>query len=254
MGCRDLGLLHCRTTYLDAALRVHRETLDRLSSQTADAACFTSILLLVDAFATLQNRPLDPYEPPIQWLRIAYGARCVFDASGPFIKAEPRPLIRTITDSATGFSHPSALFSEANMQKFPYLLQPLPPHGAMSPDDECDAEVMSVYKQTVSYIGSVKAAIDSGESPKVLCRRLMSFASLIPSRFLELVEEKAPRALIILAHLFAVFVHVKDTWWIGNTPYREVYAIRDYIPSALHPLLEWPLCFLTDTRKLTATD
>lgn len=75
----------------------------------------------------------------------------------------------------------------------------------------------------------------------------MSFASLVPERFLSCVEEQRPRALIILAHLFSLSSHAKDIWWIGQTAYREVYAIRDQTPEHLVYLLDEPLKLLDTT-------
>ena len=67
-----------------------------------------------------------------------------------------------------------------------------------------DPEARDAYNKTVSYIGIIHLAITAGEHDMEVCRRLIAFAVLIPDKMIELIEEKRPRALVILAHYFAV--------------------------------------------------
>lgn len=233
-GPVDPALLACRTTYLDAALRTHRQMLSQLSPQTADSACFTSVLLLIDAFAVLQSRALEPYEPPARWMRIVQGARTVFEAAIPLVSADGACNITAIISSSpASMSEPSELFTEANLQRFPYLLE--------QSDEALDPETRAVYRETISCMGGISFAVESGELTMALCRRLMSFACLVPPPFLDLVEARTPRALVILAHFFALTSQARELWRVGNTPEREVQAIRHSIPPRLRHLLNWPV-------------
>lgn len=74
-----------------------------------------------------------------------------------------------------------------------------------------------------------------------LCRRFMSLACLVPHPFLDLVEARTRRALVILAHFFALTSQARELWWVGNKPEREVRAIRHSIPPRLRHLLDWPV-------------
>lgn len=235
------GLLALRTTYLDAALRTHRQMLDQPIPQTVDAACFTSCLILIDAFAMLQDRKLEPYEPPIRWLRIAQASRYVFQTLYPMVRANPNSSFMEIIGSAsTSMYTPSALFSESNAQKLPHLIQQscLDTAGA---DDSHDPDIHDAYQKTTGCIGSIVSAVEAGEPIMALCRRLMTFACFLPTKYTDLVEAGTPHALAILAHFFALSVHAKDLWWVGNMPDREVYAIRDQIPSSLQHLMDGPV-------------
>ncbi|KUI55999.1 Sterol uptake control protein 2 [Cytospora mali] len=237
----DPGLLSCRTNYLDAALRTHRQMLDQLNPQTADAACFTSGLLLIDAFAMLQDRKLEPYEPPAHWLRIVQGSRYVFQTSFHMVKSDPNSAFMDIIGSAsTNMYNPAALFSESNIQNFPHLTQLSSPDMA-DPDESLDPEISEAYHKTTCCIGSIVSAVEAGECTMALCRRIMTFACFVPRRYLDLVEERRPRALIILANYFSLSAHARDLWWVGDTPEREVYGIRDDVPSSMRHLLDGPL-------------
>ncbi|KAK3682876.1 hypothetical protein B0T22DRAFT_296010 [Podospora appendiculata] len=253
----ETALNSFRASRLDDALRAHRQSLSFLSHENANATCFTSILLLVDAFATLQDRQLDPYSPPVQWLQIVRGARSVFAASFDMVKNDPSASIMTIVRSSADFTDGTSMFSEVNLQRFPYLVHG-DDMGDGRPLGELPPEILDAYRQTVGYIGAVQASIEAGEHPMGICRRLMSLAALIPAPFIDLVEERRPRALIILAHFFAIAAHVTDIWWVGKTPFREVFAIRDNLPASLQHLMAWPLECLaarnaTTTSPTTAT-
>ncbi|KAH9906543.1 hypothetical protein F4778DRAFT_655946 [Xylariomycetidae sp. FL2044] len=245
-GRSDPGLLACRAMYLSAVLETHREALSQVSQQqTADAACFTSILLLVDAFASLRQRPLEEaYEPPMQWLRLTQGVRCVFEASFSLVEAGGVTSPAVIMPLITSFPQDRYLSSREGTGRFSHLLQPLPGEPPVS------HPVQEAYRQAVDHLDSIEAAAESAEPARALCRGLMSLACLVPAPFLELVEAGEPRALVILAHLFALCAYAKDLWWVGNTPYREVLAIRERVPSMAQCLLEWPLRQVTKIYNL----
>lgn len=252
----DPGLLACRATYLDAALRTHREGLDRPSPQTVDAACFTSCLVLIDAFAMLQEGRNDgggggggpslsggghhhhqqPYEPPVRWLRIAQASRYVFQTLYPMVRANPDSTFMDIIGTASADMYtPSALFSQPNAQRLPHAVLQGCLDAAGHPD------VLDAYRKTSGCIGSILAAVEAGVPTMALCRRIMTFACFVPARYSDLVEEGRPHALVILAHFFALSVRARELWWVGDMPHREVYAIRDQLPSSLQYLMDVPL-------------
>lgn len=243
-GCTDPGLVHCRVAYLDAALRAHREELPSIThdATSANAVCFTSILLLIDAFATLHERALTPYEPPMQWLWIVQGTRSIFEACYPVVKDDPASSIMILISSAH-FYTPASVYTKDNAAAFQYLLAETAGGGldAGSSGPGPDPDLLRAYQPCVTYIGSIWTAIQAGEPVMGLCRRLMSFACASPVAFLQLVENKVPRALVILAHFFALTVYAKDIWWVGNTAAREVQAIYAYLGPDMQPLMEWPM-------------
>ncbi|KAI1363183.1 hypothetical protein F5Y08DRAFT_251703 [Xylaria arbuscula] len=246
-GHSDHGLCSYRNMSLNAALETHREALSNVGEQeTADAACFTSILLLFDSFASLRHRPLgDTYEPPMQWLRLTHGVRCVLEAVYPLVQPTGLRSPASITAIITSFKQDRYLSGRDTTGRFSYLLQPLP--------DEIPfrRETLDAYRQAVSLLDSIEATVESGEPARALSRGLMSFAGLVPERFLRLVETNDARALVILAHLFALCAYARDLWWVGDTPHREVLAIRDHLPLTMKSLVEWPQSLVT---KIYVTD
>ena len=66
--------------------------------------------------------------------------------------------------------------------------------------------------------------------------------SRCPERFVALVEERQPRALAILAHLFAAIKAIKtDLWWMEGIAERQVRLINDMLPPGWKGVMQWPL-------------
>ena len=54
-----------------------------LNAKNVDAACFTSVLTVINIYARLQDRmPGISYEPPMQCLRMSNGLRSIFQMAG----------------------------------------------------------------------------------------------------------------------------------------------------------------------------
>ncbi|KAK8116481.1 C6 zinc finger domain protein [Apiospora kogelbergensis] len=267
------GLLACREASLAAALQTYRPILSELGPHNADAAGFTAILLLVDAFATLGNRPLlmhendenapSTYAPPMQWLRIARGARTVLEevlvlasapvqenVNGPTTK-NPMSILTIITSYPTAqfvpteaAAAPTSHFGTKN--PFSHLMLAIPGEATQPP------EILHAYIGAVEQLHRIQAAID-GPAPDtttgktqqqpalLLCRGMLSFPCLVPPLFLDLVEWQEPRALVLLAHFFALMIHVGALWCVGDTPAREVRAIYRALPPRYHGLMRIPL-------------
>ncbi|KAK8078773.1 hypothetical protein PG994_002580 [Apiospora phragmitis] len=302
------GLLACREAALEAALRTYRPVLGELGPHNADAAGFTAILLLIDAFATLrmadQGRrtpsaaPItavggddcrgdgdDVYAPPMHWLRIARGARVVLktaltlastaapprrqrDDDGEtgikatnnamsiltIIESYPRVHYDPATASATLREGPPELHADTDNNCLTHLMIPLPGEPKQS------TEVIVAYAGAVQQLNLIQTAIAAAatagkekdgqkgvekgkgkEDVRFLCRGMMAFPCLVPPLFLDLVERREPRALVILAHFFAFMTRVRALWWVGDTPVREVRAICRALGSRYHRLMRVPL-------------
>ena len=219
--------------YSQQALRGYREMLARLTKGTEEAACFTSILVLVKSFASLEDRCIAPYTPPVEWMEMAKGSRAVFEAALEMIENDETSKIFVIVRSNSSITS-ADIFDERNRKPFSHLSP-----GTDAEDIEPDTA--EAYEKAVRYIGSIYHAIQDGEHPSLTCRRLMIFPLIIPPRFIELVKEMDPRALVLLAHFFAVSAPLKDTWWIGQAIRREVLAIKDILRGEWMDMISWPV-------------
>jgi hypothetical protein len=242
-GCKDGDLMACRAVSYTAALQTYRPLLGELSSQNADVACLTSILLLVDGFAALQYRSLDVYKPPMEWLRIVQGTRAVFEASYDLVK----------TDSSSNFLTLTTSYSE-NDHCYPAEDEILNDFAPLVSSDELieHARESSVYVTAVRRINAILYAFKLKEPPESLARRLMAFPCTVPAEFLDMVASQEPYALVVLGHFFALSASAQCFWWIGKTPWREVEAICRSLPHQYVTFMDWPRNFLRE-RQLSGS-
>lgn len=232
-------LMNAHRSHMDLCLEKHRDDLAHISSRNADALWFTSSLVRTAAFATLQERPVDPYAPPTQSLEIASGAVPVFLATWDLIRADPRSEAMGIMKETIVFTDKEAFFKESNRRAFMHLLQRV--ESTRDLTEPWDKDIREAYETTLSYLGSVKLAIDAGRPRSEIGLRLIGFASMVPKRFIGLVGEQRPRALVVLAHFFALLIPYREIWWIGNAGQREVRGIQRILPEEWQDLMEWPL-------------
>lgn len=103
-------------------------------------------------------------------------------------------------------------------------------------------ETQEAYEHTLSFIGAIQVALDAGvEGPDQILRRCLGFPGLIPKRFIDMVEERRPRALVILAHYFAYLARFREIWWIGDSGAREVRAIAGILAPEWREMMGWPV-------------
>ncbi|KAL2828091.1 hypothetical protein BJY01DRAFT_240999 [Aspergillus pseudoustus] len=237
-GSGEDGLLGVHRVYLEQALREHRLSVGGMNPQIADAVCFTSILLLVDIFATLQDRPLEPYGPPFEWMHLVRGSVSVFDAALDTIRDSRSAKIRSIIDT-----FPSPVPGTLEAGCFSFLLPTMP--------DE-DEKSVEAYRKAIAYINTTWLAMEAEEHPQITCRRLMVFPLFVTLDFINLLQEKRPRALAILAHFLALSATLSDIWWIGHTGHRDILAIKDMLTPQWESLMSWPLDLVTSRCRTCA--
>lgn len=235
----ETDLIGVRAVYLERALRDHRVCVGNIDTITADAACFTCILLLIDAFTSLQDRPLAPYRPPMEWMKLVRGSVSVFDAALRAMKGSRTARILSIIHSAPSVTDANFTFGTCGCGHFSYLL-PSEDFGA-GDCEQLRSPKLEIYRSTVAYINSVWLAIEAREHPAMMCRRLMVFPLIVPQEFLQLLQEMDSRALVILAHYLALSATLTDIWWIGHTAHREVLAIEKMVNGQWVTSMSWPL-------------
>lgn len=232
----DEALKEAHRDYTSLALREHRKAVSVLDQSTIEPVGFTSILILVNLFAGLQERVIEPYTPPLSWLYIANGTQNVFKTAWKSILNNSSSKIMAIIGVAPFWKEKDVVFREHNRAGFEELLQNSPPF-----DEPCDEESWSAYEKAISFIGSVHTAIKEEEPKLTICSRLLTFGIMAPERFINTVQAERPRALVMLAHLFALCHSMRDVWWIGNVGKREVLGIQKILPPQWQKLVEGPV-------------
>lgn len=229
-----------RAAYLEATYKEHRKAIGTLSKQIADGAAFTSMILTVDEFGRLGDRSLDPYEAPMQWLMMCRGSSEVLKCCLKLLADYPDAKIHTVTGVSSDMMHKLFAHRDRHLSQFSHLLEPVGDEGA---------EDQEAYKETLCCLGAIRSAKQDGEDAMAIRRRIYAFPTLFPFRYIELLGQLKPRALVILAHYFAMSAYISQEWFVDQTPTREVLAISRFLSPELASLMDWPLATIKEEQK-----
>ncbi|KAK2590040.1 hypothetical protein QQS21_012281 [Conoideocrella luteorostrata] len=240
------ALQHCGT-YLNMSIRELTHQIEHLSAENVDEVCMTSSMLRIYTFVRLQDRELTrPYAPPMQWLRTTLTSSSVFRQAAELTARSPSSagmqmigIVAHLLGEGGDRSHSDGLLHLVRREK---------PHELVESWDE---NIEDAYLATLNYIGRVWKAMQDGDPPGSVARRLIVFPLLVDSRFVDMVEERRPRALVIMAHYFALLSMLRGFWWTGDAGPREVRAIDAEVKPEWEPLMAWPLEILRDQIVFT---
>jgi hypothetical protein len=235
---------HC-LAYVNLTLRTHHKHVAHLDTDNVDFSCLTSSALRVYGYFRLQSRPLEPYMPPVEWLRMSNTSNIVFQKAGAFIEKNPESMSgRVMLEVAELLKEKDRM---DNSNELMYLLRRQEPHEL---EEEWDEEVHDVYKRTLSCIGWIwKHRFDS-DPPFGVSRRLFAFPMIVDPQYVTFVQEQRPRALVILAHYFALLAILREFWFVGDGGLREAKAIAAALPPEWQGMLIQPLEILKDPSLL----
>lgn len=231
----EMRTVHHR--YWHAALLAHAQELRELSPSNYDAACITSTYIRLNASVMLRDRPLDPYTPPIEWYQVTRGAMQVFAVSYDWMSNSQDSIASRLTARMPFVFDEDAKFAASNRERFFYLSEEV---GGDALEEHSEAD-RDAYEKTISYVGGICIEMDTGGPTLELSRRLLLLPYLVPARFADLLQAEQPRALVIIAHYFALVSRYSGYWWIGATGDREVHALAAVLPLEWQPLMRWPL-------------
>ncbi|KAL4928101.1 uncharacterized protein BDV17DRAFT_264828 [Aspergillus undulatus] len=88
------------------------------------------------------------------------------------------------------------------------------------------AHETAVYDDAITKLDRSLEMLSKGGEPTMIALRWMF---RVPSRYLDLVRDKQPLALIIFAHYCAVLHHLRDRWWMGDRGGRLVKEISQLL-------------------------
>lgn len=124
----------------------------------------------------------------------------------------------------------------ANLENiFPALLD------FQDPSENLDPERISAYKWCMAFIGHSLTWIESGDDPSKIRRLLSGYGAMSPPVYKTMIRKRQPRALVILAHYFAILKAVDSVWWLRGIPEREVFGIQSNLPERWQWAMAWPI-------------
>ncbi|PYH86320.1 hypothetical protein BO82DRAFT_371202 [Aspergillus uvarum CBS 121591] len=247
--------------HIDRALKHHRaETarVNRPGTVVSEALCMNTILICLYALtlrggANGTTSTSTTYEPPLLWLHMSRGIRLMIGRAyhglvgakariAPLLMAKPLvhggAATAAITSRVT-IATTATPTSTSNMRNNAI--------GYCNPDEEGETpEIHALYDECVKYLeGMYVAVVDHGEAGFDLRKRFSSFGPMTPAPFVGLVADRRPRALVILAYLFALAKGAEEVWWLKGIPEREVRGIYGALPVRWKGVMRWALEYVT---------
>lgn len=236
---------HC-LTYANLALQAHHQQVAHLDPDNVDFTCLTSSHLRVYRYYQLQHRSLKPYTPPMEWLRMCNTSNIVFRKAWGFLEDRHQETVsgRLMLEISENLEEKDRM---EHSHELIHLLRRQEPHEL---EEQWNNEVHNVYKRTLSCLGWLwKHRFDS-DPPDGVSRRLFLFPMIVDPEFIIFVEEQRPRALVILAHYFALLAIIRQMWFLGDAGLREANAIVATVPPAWLGMMMQPLQILKDPSLL----
>ncbi|KAK8002033.1 c6 zinc finger domain-containing protein [Apiospora marii] len=244
-------LVILQQTYKSMMLREQAREVVHLTSRNADALCFSSLRILAHALALVQTLPMDPWQPPVEWLRMGKGAGAVFKAAAEIIGSDPAgedAKIMTFLKTPPVMVDPSTTIGSDHSALDWLLEHPgTTAHdrgvGAATATDDGgedddyateldDPAVRRVYDEALGYTCSVARAIAAGEPEDAVGRRFGGFAVLVSNDFTRFLIERRPRAMVVLAHFMSLWLDYEHIWIIGKAGERQIRGIQKSLPLA----------------------
>lgn len=265
--------------YLVLSLRHHNAAISVLNAANADSVCLTCILISVLTFRNLGTSYVPetsmngngmyrnaiehaPFSSLPQRLTISHGTGHTFREAWAWIKDSPLAKSGIIVKAAPQYSDfqqfPRIASVDGRLtyprdfaEAYAHLLDPsaalggpVESHfndpGPMT-EELWDHDIRGAYEEALAHVGAIHNAIEAREPPLTICRRLMGFPALLPQRFIDLVQECRPRAMVILAHFFAAAKTVEGVWWVGDAGRLEVRSIWDSLPERWKSTMGFPM-------------
>jgi len=229
--------------YLGMALRTHQTDISNMGQQNAEMVCLTSIFLRSCYHATLQERCLSPYTPPTQWLRMMRGSCDIAKMALESVGHDEGSIINKLNRPKPDMMDLYTVFNPKNAEGLCHLLRRKQDNVETEP---WDLQTQDAYSHTIRYIGGMLTGFLNGESLAEVTKRVVVFSMTASDRFIALLEDRQPRAMVILAHFFAMMAKLRNIWWIGDTGRREIRTIQSVLSEDWDDLMSWPLMALNE--------
>ncbi|TPX16582.1 uncharacterized protein E0L32_003876 [Thyridium curvatum] len=261
----DRELIRASHGYMASSLRAYSETLTKgiQSTANAEALFLTSTFIAFQSTATRifskdelslntgavngfakTGGPPGGYAIPLSWFHAFQGVKAITAASWPWLR-QSRVVIPIIE------SQPVLQldFSNSGQQFFDHLLDGLDEELAELPDDDRQEAAAPHSAQTGAFSGGIRPT--PGQTLAASTRQAyehavavlnwahkiphkgapLAFPATVSRRYVELLEERKPRALAVLACFFALLKSVDSAWWLQGMSRREVLGVASLFSS-----------------------
>lgn len=95
-----------------------------------------------------------------------------------------------------------------------------------------------VYDQAIEHLRAALEHLNNGGEPRDFA---FCWAFRIPLRYQDLLREREPFALVVLAHYAVILHRLRESWWMGNWGMRILKEVDNNLESEYRRLISWPI-------------
>lgn len=222
--------------YIDSALQKHRPVTSTLNENTNEAVCLNAVLISLYTLFLRSEPSTEPYQPPMLWLSMAHGIRTVMKSVfHQLVRNNSRLLPLLFAQPTLWDKREPIRVYEGPQRPFHFLLE------YRRNEETMDEEIMKAYTEAIEYLERLYIAIETHEPDFIIRKMFSGFPPVVSRCIIQMVSERRPRALAILARLFAMGKTVENIWWLRGIPEKEVLGINSIMPVSWKWTMDWPL-------------
>ena len=217
----------------DLALSLFRSVMPIITESNCHAIFALSSLIVVFAFAAPRGRNsiafTDDSEEPTGWLSLIRGVRSILISVWPWVKNGG---LGGLLPDGIEQPQPGELSEPADMQinKLLHLCE----------DASGGPEVLAAYRETVDGLKTCYLKLYTKAATECEVSIAFLWPTIIPQKFVTMLNSRAPEALIILAHYCVILQHLDKYWWKSGWTVHLLDNIYRVLDQPWHAWMEWP--------------
>ncbi|EXJ83784.1 hypothetical protein A1O1_07411 [Capronia coronata CBS 617.96] len=231
------------STHQSIALSEFQDTLAHVDESNCQALfAFSCILIILTFASSAKDTPKDLTTDVLHWFYLLRGAHMVLNLHSESIRCS---FLKPLLDEM-GHMENTAAYIFPDTDQITKLFR-----ICSSPED--DKETAQAYDLAIHSLLStfVQASLLRQRGDATVLATFVWPLNLAP-KFLDLLSEKQPEAMIILAHycvlIYWAQFHEPDTWFINGWAQYMLETVKASLPESWQEHLSWPLKIIAQTN------
>lgn len=227
----DLKLRLISHQCLVLTLRTMQQQISNITPADAPLTFAASLLIQFQTFVSWKDpctESSSEYELPVEWFVMSQGVSAVLRAATVNLR---QSVVKPLFDKAPDNSPRNVPPTPDDPFK--------PAFDVLEVSDLSEAD-KAALTNCLYVIHAMYLRILEGEKRNITRRRILRFPNGIDPRIIALLRRQDPRAMIVLAHFFAIVKMADDIWYLRGRAAYEVNGITNVLPEAWRPLMAWP--------------
>ncbi|KUJ11394.1 uncharacterized protein LY89DRAFT_243869 [Mollisia scopiformis] len=222
----------------------YRLEIQNLRPENSDACCACASLLAVHAWYRRGSRGADLFfaDEGLSWYKLHRGGAEILQSAISWVqKGALSSMIRPLMVLESMFPVPSTSLVLVDIGDDIDKLNAISScWGFFEEKDTLDSTL-----QTLRFAFNLTSHLSSKSGTELKgsissCIATLSWMTLVPLRFCEMVEEKCPQALILVAVYCILLKRIEGFWWIEGKAESLLEAVEGELGDGWQAWLEWP--------------